>query len=1034
MIRILYVDDEEVLLDICKSFLEQSCDLTVDIFKSVAEAEERLSSTHYDAIISDYQMAEISGIDFLKRLRSQGNRIPFILFTGKGREEVVIDALNNGADFYLQKGGEPVSQFRELEHKVREAVQRREVEEAVKRSNLRLKVAMDLTHISNWTLDLRSSIFEVDDALWAILGTDSIMENGNEISVDKYLSDFVHPEDRHKLFSNLDTYNSATGPVALQNEYRVVRRDGLVRHVIVTSSLILDQDSKPRMLFGALQDVTEQKDREELLARLNRELLAIKQINQLIVHARTEKELLDQTCYIACEIGGYRLAWIGFLENDEKRSVRPVAWAGSDESYVLDANVSWDDNERGRGPTGVAARTGRTTYVQDWENESSVSPWRPSAQKRGYKSSICLPIRFQSNVIGVLSLYSSAINGFTPDEVHMLEEMVGDLSFGITSLRGENEKKNAEEELLKKTALFEAQAAASLDGILVIGPDQKRIMINQRVIELFHPPKYVLDNPDNEMLLLNHVIGLVKDPETVLQKVLYLNKHINETIMDEVEFKNGMVLERYSAPVFGKDGRYYGRTWIFHDVTGRKHAEASLKESEEKFRNIFDSTNDGTYIIGQDGQFFEVNQTFSERLGYSKDEMRKMGLIHIVSPEYQGKISGRLKETKDVGHLIFESVHIARDGRHIPVEVNTRPINYQGKLAYLGVARDITERIQIKEELLRKNEEIEAFFDLGLDLLGILDKKGNFIRTNKGWEVALCYTQDEFKTKKIWDIVHPDDIGTTRASAIALSEQNPAVNFVNRCRKSDGSYRWIEWYASPKDDLVYTAARDITDKKQIQDALAEAGRKLKILSSMTRHDISNLVMGQLGYLDLRAIKHPEQASDEHIRQVENAARSIKSIIQFTKVYEEIGVKAPEWQDLKGTIDQSLAAVQLGSVRAINDVPAGTQVFADLLISKVFYNLAQNAVRHGGRIASIHIFTEESNDRHLIVCQDDGPGISDDVRPKLFTKWEGEEHGYGLYLSKEILAITGISIRENGRPGQGARFEISVPKKNWRTGQ
>ena len=131
MYRILYVDDEPALLEIGKLYLEQSGQFSVDVITSAPDALPLLNSKTYDAIISDYQMPEMDGIEFLKKVRASGKTIPFILFTGRGREEIVIQALNEGADFYLQKGGEPQSQFTELIHKTQQAIQRRRAEESI---------------------------------------------------------------------------------------------------------------------------------------------------------------------------------------------------------------------------------------------------------------------------------------------------------------------------------------------------------------------------------------------------------------------------------------------------------------------------------------------------------------------------------------------------------------------------------------------------------------------------------------------------------------------------------------------------------------------------------------------------------------------------------------------------------------------------------------------------------------------------------------------------------------------------------------
>ncbi|MDO9035518.1 MAG: GAF domain-containing protein, partial [Methanoregula sp.] len=137
-LRVLYVDDEPGLLDIGKLFLERSGAFAVDTLTSAVEALSQLKTERYDAILSDYQMPEMDGIEFLKQIKALGNKTPFIIFTGRGREEIVIEALNNGADFYLQKGGDVKSQFAELTHKIKIAVERKRGSDALKQDECRL--------------------------------------------------------------------------------------------------------------------------------------------------------------------------------------------------------------------------------------------------------------------------------------------------------------------------------------------------------------------------------------------------------------------------------------------------------------------------------------------------------------------------------------------------------------------------------------------------------------------------------------------------------------------------------------------------------------------------------------------------------------------------------------------------------------------------------------------------------------------------------------------------------------------------------
>jgi signal transduction histidine kinase len=155
------------------------------------------------------------------------------------------------------------------------------------------------------------------------------------------------------------------------------------------------------------------------------------------------------------------------------------------------------------------------------------------------------------------------------------------------------------------------------------------------------------------------------------------------------------------------------------------------------------------------------------------------------------------------------------------------------------------------------------------------------------------------------------------------------------------------------------------------------------------------------------------------------------MIQFTKEYDAIGVSTPVWQDVRTVLDTAAKQAPLGKVVVKNDLPAGQEVFADPLIVKVFYNLMDNAVRYGGKITTVRFSVEKAGDDHVIICEDDGDGVVAEEKEKIFDRGFGKNTGLGLALAREILDITGITIRENGELGKGARFEMTVPKGAYR---
>ncbi|PKL57699.1 MAG: PAS sensor protein, partial [Methanomicrobiales archaeon HGW-Methanomicrobiales-5] len=163
----------------------------------------------------------------------------------------------------------------------------------------------------------------------------------------------------------------------------------------------------------------------------------------------------------------------------------------------------------------------------------------------------------------------------------------------------------------------------------------------------------------------------------------------------------------------------------------------------------------------------------------------------------------------------------------------------------------------------------------------------------------------------------------------------------------------------------------------------------------------------------------------------NASERIVAMIQFTKDYEEIGITAPAWQDCHTLVDEAATQAPLGQVIVKNDLPEGTEVFADPLILKVFYNLMDNAVRYGEKITTIRFSVKDSEDCLTLTCTDDGVGVPAEEKKRIFDRGFGKNTGLGLALSREILDITDISLKETGEPGIGARFEMIVPKGTWR---
>ncbi len=203
------------------------------------------------------------------------------------------------------------------------------------------------------------------------------------------------------------------------------------------------------------RNITSRKHSEELLRRADRAFRTLSECNQALVRETQESELLHHVCRTIVEVGGYRMAWVGFAEEDEMKTVRPVASAGHEDGYLQLANISWADNERGRGPTGRAVRTGTVNIAKEMLINSDFDYWRANAIRRGYASSIALPLIADKRPFGSLTIYAPEPDAFDEEEVKFLNSLAENLSYGIVSIRTTIKRKRAEDELRLYTAKLE---------------------------------------------------------------------------------------------------------------------------------------------------------------------------------------------------------------------------------------------------------------------------------------------------------------------------------------------------------------------------------------------------------------------------------------------------------------------------------------------------------------------------------------------------------------------------------------------------
>ena len=291
----------------------------------------------------------------------------------------------------------------------------------------------------------------------------------------------------------------------------------------------------------------------------------------------------------------------------------------------------------------------------------------------------------------------------------------GDLVGAVHITKNITKGKRLERELMLKTTFLEAQTEASLDGLLVVDSHGQQIMINQQLINMWKVPQHIIEQKD-DAALLQYVVDRVKDPKQFMDKVKYLYSRQNEISRDEIEFKDGIVYDRYSSPVIDKYGTYFGRIWSFRDITGKKQAEKILKDSEIRYKTIFNSSADAIMLIIPGDGFISANRATIKMFGCI-DEKEFIGKHPAdISPEYQpdGELSlikadNMMKLALEKGSHFFEWKHKRLNGEEFFATALLTRMELEGKVILQATVRDVTEQKKIEEELKNRLLTLERF-------------------------------------------------------------------------------------------------------------------------------------------------------------------------------------------------------------------------------------------------------------------------------------------------------------------------------------
>ena len=520
----------------------------------------------------------------------------------------------------------------------------------------------------------------------------------------------------------------------------------------------------------------------------------------------------------------------------------------------------------------------------------------------------------------------------------------------------------------------------------------------------------------------------------------------------ELEFyrKDGSTVwtETAIALAFDSSRRPAGVVGVMRDITQRKQVEDALRKSRQLLGEAMDLAHlvNWEYDLASgmftfDDRFYALYGTTAEREGgyLMPAEVYAREFVYPDDRHLVGEEVERAETTTDPHYSArLEHRIIRRDGeiRHIIVRVEITKDADGRTIKTHGANQDITDIRKAEEALQESEEKFRSLVETSPGMIWEIDPRGVFRYISPMVQTILGYAPEEITGKTIADLI-PEESRSSIMQELArhLSSEGPIPPFEVPARHRNGRDMMIEIRPSR---IIGTDSRlaglrgvayDITERKRAEEALQLANRQLNLLGSITRHDLLNKITVILGNLKLAEKKCTDPGLMEHLAKIRSATGAIKSQIEFTRIYQKLGTHEPQWIAIESVMPTSHVPPGI----TLDAEVRGISVLADPMLERVFFNLLDNSIRHGQQVTAIRVFTEPSGSDLVMFWEDNGIGIPDDEKEKIFEREFGANTGLGMFLAREILSLTGITIRETGEPGRGARFEITVPKGAYQAG-